>query len=576
MIALGVLAVLGAQAVATDLGTERDLHQVEHVTSGECRRCHADHYASWARTFHRTMTQEASEGAVLGDFEGASLEYGGVTATMAREDGGFVMTFAGAGGVLGRAAVERTVGSRRVQQYLAREGDVYYRLPLAWHVEEQRWMHMNGAFLTPDPALPEGARHVSLEDYQRHVTRWNDNCIFCHNVAPDPGLDASAERWTSSVAELGIACGACHGPGEEHVRRNADPMRRYALHLSDDPDPTIVSPRRLSPERSAEVCGRCHGQRITGDIARFLEDGDPFVPGERLAHYSRPLARDTSLGGDREAFAARFWKDGTPRLTAYEYQGLLQSPCTQGGMTCTSCHGMHEGDPRGQLRPSAAGDLACTGCHGELAGAGDARAHSGHRDVRCADCHMPRVVYGIVDVHRSHRIESPDPAREAASGRPDACTLCHADRSLGWAAAEHARLWPAARAEPPPARELPHAHERALAGDPIERAVACAALGRTDALEGDLASARRLGILLEVMANDPYPAVRRIAWRSARALAGEVADWRGYEPTAAAAERERWVVALASRLGGGVIAPDPAIARELRDRAANLAIEIGE
>jgi len=70
------------------------------------------------------------------------------------------------------------------------------------------------------------------------------------------------------------------------------------------------------------------------------------------------------------------------RLTAYEYQGLLQSPCAQRGpLTCISCHGMHDGDPRGQLRPAAAaaaGDAACTQCHGELAGDAAGAAHSRH------------------------------------------------------------------------------------------------------------------------------------------------------------------------------------------------------
>ncbi len=576
VVVLAATAVLAARAVDRDLATSRDLHAAEHAPSGECRRCHPVHHESWARTFHRTMTQEAREETVLGDFAGARFDYGGVTARMERtDDGGFEMRFLGPEGLLSRARVERTVGSRRIQQYLAREGDVLFRLPMAWNVEEGRWMHMNGAFLTPDPALPEGAAHVALGDYHRHVTRWNDNCVFCHNVGPDPGWDAERERWNTEVAELGIACGACHGPGDEHVRRNTNPLRRYTLHLGDRPDPTIVNPAHLSPERSAEVCGRCHGQRITDDVGRFLREGDPFVPGDRLHDYSRPLARDTPLEGEEGAFAARFWPDGTARLTAYEYQGLLRSPCAGGGMTCGSCHGMHEGDPRGQLRPRARGDGACTGCHEELADAPRVRAHAGHREpVECVDCHMPRVVYGIVGVHRSHRVEVPDPLAQAAEGRPDACTLCHADRSLAWVGAGYARLFGRApRAQGPDAGREAHAVRLALGGDPIERAVALAALGRADALPSEAHRAGRLGVLLTAMEHDDYPALRRIAWRSARQLAPEAVG-SSFDPTADATTRRAWIEALPGLTG--LARPAPARVAELRARAGRVAIEIGE
>ena len=65
------------------------------------------------------------------------------------------MTFAapaeGSPRVRSPAVVRAAVGSRRYQQYLADVGGVLWRLPMAFHIEEKRWFHMNGAFLTPDP-----------------------------------------------------------------------------------------------------------------------------------------------------------------------------------------------------------------------------------------------------------------------------------------------------------------------------------------------------------------------------------------------------------------------------------------
>ncbi len=372
-LALCLWAVRDRRAVAIDLATARELHGAAYAGSAACGACHAEHSASWHRTFHRTMTQEAGPETVAGDFSGATYTYEGITARMHRDGAGrYLMTFTrAAGGPAVDAVVTRAVGSRRYQQYLADVDGALWRLPIAYHVEERRWFHMNGAFLTPDPKDSDDAgdeAHNALTElgsaersrrgrvrepfqgsrlndtprfgggaFDRHVTRWNDNCVFCHNVAPNPGRDPATGAFRTTVAELGVACEACHGPGEAHVRANADPVRRYTLHATGIADPTIVNPARLSPSRGADLCGRCHGQRIADDVGPFLAHGDPFVAGDDLGLYSAPLWRDTPRAGDRTAFAARFWDDGTPRLTAYEYQGLLESPCAQRGtLTCTT------------------------------------------------------------------------------------------------------------------------------------------------------------------------------------------------------------------------------------------------
>jgi hypothetical protein len=642
--AVAALAHVEQRAVATDLGAERDLHGAQHAGSRACRRCHEDHYRTWHRTFHRTMTQAVSPDearAVLGDFSGdtrrSTLRYGGVVARMDRDAGGaFRMTFTSerdpARGAV-TATISRAVGSRRYQQYLTRFGDAEYRLPVAFHVEEQRWFHMNGAFLFPDPAAAEDAAAVApsraekppnesseelsnepsigpppaasnepawLTDqlaalggpgYARHVTRWNDNCVFCHNVAPNPARDLSSGAFRTEVAEMGIACEACHGPGAAHARANANPLRRYALHLTGVSDPTIVNPARLSRARAADVCGRCHGQRITDDIGSFLAHGDPFVPGDDLALWSSPLWQGTSMGEQPAPFAARFWADGTARLTAYEYQGLLQSPCTQRGpLTCTTCHGMHDGDPRGQLRPSAAasgGDGACTPCHRELSAPAAKAGHTHHaaagagaNGVGCVDCHMPRIVYGVLDIHRSHRIELPAPQR---ADRPDACTLCHVEETRAWAMTALRRLWPQpadADVDADADGNLPYA-TILLSGDPIERAIAADALGRAPlpATTSSAARAARAGLLIEAMTGDDYPAVRHLA---ARALGRLLPSLRpaldaDYDPTGTeSARRQTAAQLLRVAPARAIVAPDPAFVRQRRGAAREVAIEIGE
>jgi predicted CXXCH cytochrome family protein len=310
-----------------------------------------------------------------------------------------------------------------------------------------------------------------------------------------------------------------------------------------------------------------------------MAHGDPFVPGDDLALTTSPLWRDTPLAGDREAVEPRFWADGTPRLTAYEYQGLLQSRCAQeGALTCTSCHGMHEGDPRGQLRAGlrgAAADAMCTGCHAALADGAAAARHT-HHDVagggaRCVGCHMPRVVYGVLDVHRSHRIEVPDPVRAAAAGRPDACTGCHVERTPRWAAAARARLWGGAA---PAADDAPGPEEALFSGDPLTRAVAADALGRAQVPLAPGARAARTGALLEAMASDAYPAVRHLAWRALGRLG--VAEARDYDPSAEGVARLAVVARVRAGLGAESTRPAPELVTRLRAGALVDEIEIGE
>jgi hypothetical protein len=578
---LGVLLASAAVAAAAwlvpsayegDLATPFRHRESAWATSEACRSCHPDHHASWARTFHRTMTQEATEASVQGAFDGREVTLLGVTARPVRRDGRYLIEYLDPATreVRKTLPILRTVGSRRYQQYLTQDpdtGDNYYRVPLLWHMGERRWIHLTGAFFDPDG-----------QPFDRHLTMWNQNCIFCHNTGPVPGarnFDELRERerrgdhvdpdydgrYSSSVAELGIACEACHGPGAEHARRNRDPARRYLLHLSGRPDPTIVNPARLSKERSVEVCGQCHGQRMPreqGAILEWLERGWPFRAGEDLASYIRPIWRDTPPPGrspDDGIFRLRFWDDGTPRLTAYEYHGLLQSACyTKGPLTCLHCHTMHGGDVYGQLPPENRTNQACAPCHEAIAR--DVAGHSHHRadgpGAQCLECHMPRAIYGVLEIHRSHRIANPDPAAETEAARPDACTSCHLDRPAAWAADAMRRFWggqhrlPARRGDGAPL-ELVASVAALHAGDPLQRAVAARLAARRDT---GLAPAARAFLIphLWVALHDGYPTIRWFARRSLLELDEELAgagrglalaeELEGFDYLGPAAERQ--------------------------------------
>ena len=559
----------------------RDQRDAAVVTSSQCRRCHEPQYGTWHASYHRTMTQTADQDAVLAPFGGESLETLGFRATMFGRDDGkprIRIERVDGGEVIVDAAVELTVGSHRYQQYVARidrgGGPLErWRLPVAWHIGEQRWIHLGAAFLLPDGVSG------SEDDYLRHLSRWNDNCLFCHNTEPSPGLRDG--RYETEIGELGIACEACHGPAGDHVERMEQPVRRVLSVLSDDGgDEAIVSADHLDPSRSAQVCGRCHGNRIGRNMAEILAHGDGFVPGAELASVSRPIFRDARLAHQPEGehpFAARFWPDGTPRLSAYEYQALLLSPCHDEGrgMTCGTCHTMHGEEPSMQLRPDYSPQATCGSCHPQRE-LSDGVKHGGHSDeVDCADCHLPRVTYGLLEGMMSHRITIPDP--EALGGRddqPDACTQCHVDRSRAWAA-EH-RAGPFSGETTTADGTTPSRVELDLVGgDPIQRALAAHALARPDAVGDSLRRRRALADALE----DEYPAVRWFAWRGLRAMSADGtldSQLEAFDASADASERVPVSAAVRDQLGPSVLARDPERMSTLQRQRDDRAIEIGE
>ncbi len=563
--ALAVLAVAGLLALVAGVVLERralnapfDPAGAHFTGSAACQDCHGDRHETWYATYHRTMTQEATPAAVQGRFDGQALDYWGVRVRPVTRDGGYWFDYEdlGTGEPLGSQKVERTVGSHRYQQYLSRLPDdgTYVRLHYLWHAGEQRWVHMNAAFLGPDD-----------QPFDANVAIWNQNCIFCHNTGPQPNISnydemrlraAAGEpvnvgtdsRFDSSVAELGISCETCHGPGSEHVDRAASAFTRLAMRANRGRDASIVNPDNIDPVRATEVCGQCHGQRTPKPhlVRTWVESGPTYRAGQPLHDHVDAVWKHTRapVAGQEDLFALRFWGDGTPRLSAYEYQGLLLSACHQEAqLSCIDCHSVHGGDPAGQITERNRGNAPCLDCHREYRAEAALADHTRHapegEGSLCYACHMPQVKYGVMTIHRSHRIEVPDAARDAAAGRPNACLNCHLEQSAQWAADTLAG-WAGRPAAALPARADgldPGTAEVAaiLAGDPVQKAVLAFQAGQLRDGASGRDRAFLVPFLLEAMA-DIYPSSRRFAWHSLRSL---LDAWPAPVPEAVTALRAR-------------------------------------
>src|SRR5215510_12863669 len=146
---------------------------------------------------------------------------------------------------------------------------------------------------------------------------------------------------------------------------------------------------------------------------------------------------------------------------------------------------MHTGDPAGQITRENRTDKPCLSCHPKYSTTSALTAHTGHKQdssgSRCYNCHMPKVVYGIMSFHPTHDITVPDPTLTVSNAVPNACNQCHLDRGVNWSITESKQLWPSrfgsAQVSNDNQFDLPEGPRALFAGDALTRALAANLLG---------------------------------------------------------------------------------------------------
>ncbi len=223
-----------------------------------------------------------------------------------------------------------TIGGHWDQRYLTKIEDDYYILPRLWSIQSKKW------------------RPYSTYGWQRRP--YSHYCVGCHSVGFDPA--------TKEIVEHAVGCESCHGPGAGHVVR---PWKG-----------NIVNPKRLSEERSEEICASCHvrGKDLSGEY--FFPIG--WTPGDNLAKYLVPIEKNAGES-DYDAIH-RLWDKWRADREA------------QARSRCEVC-GIHQAaKPQGQ---KISVDAICMTCHeyGE-----SLPLHTHHKEgteIGCADCHKQKT-----------------------------------------------------------------------------------------------------------------------------------------------------------------------------------------
>lgn len=495
-----------------------------YAGSKACHSCHEDQFASWHRSYHRTMTQIADPDAVQADFHSVVLTNDRVRFTLSQRSNEFwVRMERMVSAPTGEAPAESmdvriglVTGSHHMQVFWVPggEGNTQIGFPFTWLIPERRWVPRNSTFVRPP-------------DVVHRSEVWNVVCSRCHATGIEPRVDSQARTVDTRAAELGISCEACHGPGQRHAEvrlaEHGRPTSPDAQTLRSE----IVHPKKIDPTRASQICGFCHSMKWIDRSETWQQHGFRYRPGDELEQ-TTPIIRPSRvqeipgladyLSRNPDLLRDFFWSDGMNRVSGREYNGLLESPCYQGGQfSCLSCHSMHESNPDDQLARNRTGNGACTQCHEPFREGDRLTAHTRHlagsSGSDCYNCHMPHTSYGILKAIRSHQISSPRVTDDLSAGRPNACNLCHLDKPLGWTA-DYLEKWygqqKPALAEN--AMNVSHAVRLALSGDAGQRVLAAWHFGWSPALE--VSQTNWVAPVLGQLLDDPYAAVRFVAERS--------------------------------------------------------------
>jgi predicted CXXCH cytochrome family protein len=359
-----------------------------YVGSASCKTCHGQIYEHWRKTLMANVVRDPREhpDAIIPD-----LSKPDPLVTFTKDDIAFVY------------------GSKWKQRYFKKAGDNYFPLPAQWDVTHKIWRAYN-----VKPGTDWWTPYYPADNMQRPT---GPTCDGCHSVNYDVT--------TKKVTEWNVGCEKCHGPGSEHVKQ---------------PSPeNIVNPARLNYVDATNTCIQCHsqGQRLVPpSVGNAYDWPVGFHMGKRLDDFWK--LEDHKLG---ETTFTHF-ADGTAHKNRMQGNDFVDSLMYARGVSCFSCHDAHGTDNDALLRKPA--NLLCLDCHGPNSPNGphaptiEQHTHhkAGSQGNECISCHMPKIQQTIADVNvASHTFRFVTPATSDALKIPNACNVCHSDKSTAWATA---------------------------------------------------------------------------------------------------------------------------------------------
>lgn len=279
--------------------------------------------------------------------------------------------------------IDLVLGSgTRGRSYLTFDHGSVWQTGISWFTDDARWNVSPGFDLGKG-----GLRSITAE------------CLFCHINSTDPVAGSNNLYKQAVVGQPHIGCERCHGPGELHVRHQANTPPA-------GPDHTIVNPKRLSGNLQLDICRQCH---LLGEqrVVRRGRDLFEYRPGLPLDLFQTVFVRRPDLADSQRSVG--------------QFEQMERSTCftkSNGAMTCTSCH-----DPHVAPEPAAKAAFyrgKCLTCHTDR-GCSQPEPLRKAKNDSCVACHMPRrdstsIAHAAVTEHRILRHSDKPPAPTLALG----------------------------------------------------------------------------------------------------------------------------------------------------------------
>lgn len=396
-----------------------DVSKAHYVGAKTCIECHAEEYKQWMQSDHAKAMGVANDSSVLGDFSDKTVEYNNMTHKLFKKQGKYFAYTDGEDGKMRNFEIKYVFGYYPLQQYLVEfdKGRLQV-LPLTWDSKNKKWYHM-AKHIYPNEIID----YTNWLHWTNQAQNWNGMCADCHSTDLRKNYDLETDSFHTTWSEINVSCETCHGPASKHLEWANKP--EYARN-HDDNMGLVVKTSGVSNEEFVDVCVRCHTRRSS------LCD---FHPGESVYQHTIP----TLPTGEN------YFIDGQILNEDYVYSSFTQSKMYARDVKCNDCHNMHT------TKLLFDDNRLCTQCHraedydtpnhhfhkmsgetGNGVTASDGVFFDVGEGAKCVNCHMPARFYMGVDYRRDHSIRLPRPDLTIAMGVPNACNLCHADKTPQW------------------------------------------------------------------------------------------------------------------------------------------------